>query len=72
MFIPASYTEIPFWEIDVHKELLNPFQELTFDFLVVMKVVVGGLVFVCLTHYSPPLMSVRVGSQWHQFVHDTF
>ena len=71
MFIPTSSTEIPSREIDVHKELLDTFQQLAFDFPVVMQVVVGSLVFVCPTHYPPSLMSVREGNQWRQFLLDT-
>ena len=57
MFVPTSSTEIPSGEIYVHKELLNPFEQLTFDLLVIVKVVVGSLVFVGLTHNLVILLS---------------
>ena len=57
MFIPTSSTEIPTRKIDVHKELLNPLEELTFDILVIVQVVVGSLMFVCIAHNLVILLS---------------
>ena len=59
MFIPTCPTAVSLREIDVHKELLNPFEQLAFDFLVIVQVVVGSLMFVCLTHCSLLLSPVR-------------
>lgn len=63
MFIPTFSTEIPSGKIHVHKELLNPFEQFAFDFLVIVQVVVGSLMFVGLTHYSLLLSLVRDTSQ---------
>ena len=50
MFIPTSSTEIPAGKIDVHEELLNPLEELAFDLLIIVQVVIGSLMFVGLAH----------------------
>ena len=63
MFIPTSSTEIPTRKIDVHEELLNPFEQLSFDLLVIVKVVVGSLMFIGLAHGSLLLLLVRDASQ---------
>lgn len=63
MFIPTSPAEIPSREIDVHKELLDTFEQLTFDFFVMMQVIVGSLMFIGLTHCSLLLLLVRDASQ---------
>ena len=57
MFIPAFPTAIPTRKIDVHEELLNPLEELTFDILVIVQVVVGSLMFICLAHNLVILLS---------------
>ena len=51
MFIPTSSAEIPSGKIHVHKELLNPFEQLAFDLLVIVQVVVGSLMFECSAHH---------------------
>ena len=85
MFIPTYSAEIPLREINVHKELLNPFQELAFDLLIIVQVVIGSLMFVCIAHnlviylvttsdivnYSQHWSLVRDNPQPGQFVLDT-